>query len=322
MMRTSFAILPVVIFLGMMFLALLIAGVVVLFVKLRAKAWWIVGPILLVPVLMAGLWHFSGTFGMPSRSYKASYSRNTDTVSRPRIVKVARSGGAAAKVTISSDSASADRFSKTFLADVYPSPSQAAEALTLDVARSFHRSLYGIEPDDPRRPAVAMPEMPRIPTSQLPDIVVTGQADAATLQIVAEGFRREALARRVSIAKAGAATQPASAPAASGKKVLCAVRVDGQDAGTVQIVLESTGRQIIRSTRFVSKPWAANFAQYAAASGEPVVRAGSKPVASFEQAHDEALEEAVRQLSPYVRSAMMTTRRFAGPSWPSCGRES
>jgi len=306
MERDGLMLFPIAIFVGLAFLALLIAGVVVLFVKLRAKAWWIVGPLLLVPVLLAGLWHFSNAFGMPmpGRSYKASYSRTSNNVSRSRIVKVTRSGGTSTEVVLSSDSASADRISETFLADIYPSPRQAAEALALDVARSFHNSLYGMEPDDPRRPATVMPEMPRIPTSELPDVLVTGQADAATLEGVAEAFRRKALARSVSVATAQAASGPASAPAASGKKVLCAVRVDGEDSGTVQIVLESTGRQITRSTRFISKPWVANFAQFTAQSREPVVRAGSGAVASFEQAQSDAFEQAAVQLAPYVRSAM------------------
>lgn len=298
----AFMLFPMTIVLGLAFLALLIAGVVVLFVKLRAKAWWIVGPLLLVPVLLAGTLFFWHAVNMPSRSYQASYSRNSS--GRSRTVTVTRSGSAAAEVTIPVDSASGDRFSETFLADVYPSPRQAAEALALDVARSFHNSLYGLEPDDSRRPAVARPEMPRIPTSELPDILVTGQADTATLQIVAEAFRREALARSVSVATAPATSGPASVPAASGKKVLCAVRVDGEDAGTVQIVLQAPGRQITRTTRFISKPWVANFAQFTAKSREPVVRAGSGAVASFQQAQADAFDQAARQLAPYVRSVM------------------
>jgi len=301
-MNRSFMVFPIKILLGLTFLALLIAGVVVLFVKLRAKAWWIVGPLLLVPVLMAGL---AVPHAVLDRSYKASYSRTSSGAGRSSSVRVMRSRREA-KVTIPADSALGDRFSETFLAVVYPSPRQAAEALALDVARSFHNSLYGMEPDDPRRPAKAMPEMPRIPTSELPDILVTGQADLATLQVVAEAFRQKALARSVSVATAPATSGPASVPAASGKKVLCAVRVDGEDSGTVQIVLQATGRQIIRSTRFVSKPWAANFAQYAASAGKPVVRAGSAPVASFEQAQDEAFERAAQQLVPYFESLMKT----------------
>lgn len=302
MMKTGFAIFPMLIVLGMMFLALLIAGVVILFVKLRAKAWWIVGPLMLVPVLLAGMWYL--TARTPTRSYQASYSRTSNNVSRSGTVTVTQSDGAAAKVAISPDPVTADSFSETFLADIYPSPRQAAEALAFDVARSFHKSLYGMEPDDPRRPAVAMPEMPTIPTSELPDIVVTGQADTATLEVVAEAFRRKALARSVSVATAPVTSGPASAPATSNKKVLCAVRVDGEDSGTVQIVLESTGRQITRTTRFVSKPWAANFAQYAASASKPVVRAGSGAVASFEQAQADAFDRAAQQLAPYVRSVM------------------
>lgn len=302
-MDMGFGLFPMIaILLGLAVLPLLIVGVVVLFVKLRAKAWWIVGPLLLVPVLMAGL---AVPHAVLDRSYKASYSRTSSGAGRSSSVRVMRSRREA-KVTIPADSALGDRFSETFLAVVYPSPRQAAEALALDVARSFHNSLYGMEPDDPRRPAKAMPEMPRIPTSELPDILVTGQADLATLQVVAEAFRQKALARSVSVATAPATSGPASVPAASGKKVLCAVRVDGEDSGTVQIVLQATGRQIIRSTRFVSKPWAANFAQYAASAGKPVVRAGSAPVASFEQAQDEAFERAAQQLVPYFESLMKT----------------
>lgn len=301
-------------FVGLAVLALLIAGVVLLFVKLGAKAFWIVGPVALVGVfvVMWGLWHLA--MPMSVKRYETSVSelrpadypadagapdgRSPTRLTRPVSSSRERnSWKVAATPVLGSD----DGVSSAFLADVYPSAHQAAEALALDVARSFHEALHGAGSGDVPLDQPDRPVRPVRPASTLPDIRVTGQGDTAVLEIVAQALRREALARSVSIAAAGSTTRPASAPA---EQVLCAVRVDGEDSGTVQIVLQAPGRQVSRSTRFVAKPWAANFAQFAAASGEPVVRAASGAVASFEQAQREAFAEASRQLAPYVSSAM------------------
>jgi hypothetical protein len=293
---------PLGILAGLIVLGLLVAGVVVLFVKLRAKAWWIVGPVLglgLLVVLAGLMWPDTGA--APSREYNATYSRTRGADGGSDTINVIRS----TPVRASSDSASAERLSETFLADVYPSALQAAEALAAHVARSFHSSpdqsagtVGSAEPPSPARPADA---------AALPDVLVTGRADAMILQPVADALGKGALARSVRITSHPAATAPASQPAPSPEPVICVVRVDGAESGTVQIVLESADRQITRAARFVSKPWAANFAQYVAGTGKPVVRAMSAPAASFEQAQEEAFADAVRKLVPYVNSAIGPT---------------
>ena len=136
-MYTSFAIFPLAILLGLAVLALLIAGVVVLFVKLGAKAFWIVGPVAAVGllVLMAGMWFVA----MPTARSSGSVSHlrtSTPTNARSETWKVAR--GLTTLVP-----GSDDRMSSVFLADVYPSAQQAAEALALNVARSFHEPSHG-----------------------------------------------------------------------------------------------------------------------------------------------------------------------------------
>ena len=297
-------------------IALPIAGVVVLFVKLRAKAWWIVGPVLGL-VLLAGLMAVSRTGALSterSRSYTATYSRTTGADGSSDTVRIIERGDTPVRAG-SADSTSADRLSETFLADVYPSALQAAEALAAHVARSFHSSPdQSATPTDP-----AEPPSPAGPgdAAALPDILVAGQgqADATILQAVADALRKGALARRVRISSGDATTVPASQPLPSAKQFICAVRVDvnnsgivkvvlGDGSGTVQIVLESPDKQITRAARFVSKPWVANFAQYVAGTNGPVVRAGSSPVASFEEAQEEAFADAARKLAPYVRSAL------------------
>ncbi len=288
-------------------LALLIAGVVLLFVKLRAKAWWIVGPLAGVVVLAIPLFFMS----LSKRSAlvvsrTARYSRTTSDDGRSDKFTVT-TDRVAPRDELPSDSASADRLSETFLADVYPSALQAAEALAAHVARSFHGSpdqLSGTPRDSAPSETTVIAEAD---AASLPDVKVVGSADAMILQAVADALRKGALARRVEIAPGGATTAPAPRPASPSKEIICAVRVDGDNSGTVQIVLESADRQITRAARFVSKPWAANFAQYVAGGHGPVVRAECAPAASFEDAQKEALSDAARKLAPYVKSAIGPT---------------
>jgi hypothetical protein len=309
---------------------LLIAGVAALFVKLRAKAWWIVGPVaglLLLLLLPMGLYSThrakvaseqrAKLLDQQGRLYEARYSRTRTAAGRSDTITIERSGGAPLPAG-SSDAASADRLSEMFLADVYPSAIQAAEALAAHVARSFHgspdQSATPTPPAVPPSPAGfadAVPTRPAGPgeAAALPDVLVTGRADAMILQAVADALRKGAMARRVRISSGDATPPPASRPASSGKEVFCAVSVNGGDSGTVQIVLdvpenEKLNRAFICSARFVSKPWAADFARYAARARGPVVRAGSGAVASFEEAQERAFDDAARQLVPYVNSAI------------------
>ena len=304
---------------GGVLVILLVAGVVLLFVKLRAKAWWIVGPVLGLGLLVlpAGLLVTTRSSQkarmedeVRSRAYQVTYSRTTGGTGRSDSVKVVRSGDGMPARAGTSDATSAERISETFLADVYPSALQAAEALAAHVARSFHSS-----PDQsatPTPPAEPPSPVGSAEAAALPDVKVVGNADATILQAVADALRKGALARRVEIAPGGAATPQASRPAPAANEIICAVRVDGGESGTVQIVLESPDRQITRAARFVSKPWAANFAQYVAGAGKPVVRAESGAVASFEEAQERAFDDAVGKLVPYVSSVLNRTDTSGG----------
>jgi hypothetical protein len=311
---------------GLLVIGLLIAGVVVLFVKLRAKAWWIVGPVLGLGLLAGGLMAVtcssSASSTGRSRSFTATYSRTTGTDGSNDTIRVVERGGA--PVRASSDSASAERISETFLADVYPSALQAAEALAAHVARSFHSSpdqstgttldSGATESPSSLGPFFADRTPPAGPANAaaLPDVKVVGNADATILQAVADTLRKGAMARRVEIASRGSTTASASQPAPAGKQIICAVRVDGGESGTVQIVLESPDKQITRAARFVSKPWAANFAQYVAGDHGPVVRAESGAVASFEEAQAEAFDDAAGKLAPYVGCAILARTPLGG----------
>ena len=294
---------------GLVVLALLIAGVVVLFIKLRAKAWWVVGPVLGLGLLLLPA-------GLLVTDRSSSEQAHLDEA-RSRSFTIVRGEGGSAiirggvhVVGDSSDSASGQRISETFLADVYPSALQAAEALAAHVAKSFHGS-----PDQSRGttpPAELRSPAGAADAAALPDVEVAGNADATILQAVAEALRKGALARRVEITPGVEAIAPTSRPAPSSKKILCAVRVDGDESGTVQIVLESPDKQVTRAARFVSKPWAANFAQYIAGDHGPVVRAESAAAASFEEAQEEVFNDAASKLAPYVNSAMKSTAPAGG----------
>jgi len=307
---------------GLVVLALLIAGVVVLFIKLRAKAWWVVGPVLGLGLLLLPA-------GLLVTNRSSSEQAHLDEA-RSRSFTIVRGEGGSAiirggvhVVGDSSDSASGQRISETFLADVYPSALQAAEALATHVAKSFYSS-----PDEltgrtgkPSRTrytptAEAGPAEPNSPcvsaeAADLPDVKVFGTVTPTILVAVADALvRGGVMARGVEIMRWSPA--PASRPAPSSKEVICAVRVDGDESGTVQIVLESPDKQVTRAARFVSKPWAANFAQYVAGARGPVVRAMSAPAASFEDAQEEAFDDAATKLAPYVNSAMKSTAPAGG----------
>jgi hypothetical protein len=161
-------------------------------------------------------------------------------------------------------------------------------------------------------PAEASATVEPAEATALPDVKVVGNADATILQAVADALRKGAMVRRVQIAPDGAAIAPATRPAPSSKEIICAVRVDGDDSGTVQIVLESPDRQITRAARFVSKPWASNFAQYVAGAGRPVVRAESAAAASFEEAQEGAFANAASKLVPYVSCAILARTPLGG----------
>jgi len=130
------------------------------------------------------------------------------------------------------------------------------------------------------------------------------QDEARILQAIVDTLRVEMLARSVSIMQTGPTTGPASRPVRSGKEIICTVIVRGSKSGTIGLGFTSPDRRTSHGTRFVTKPWAADFAQYVAGADKPVVRAASPAVATFEQAQQEALQDAARQLEPYVRSAI------------------
>jgi len=263
---------------GLILLGLLVAGVVLLVVFLRnRKLLWVLG---IAGAIAAVLVALAATFlvGMPAASHRKMRRDETvtATVADRRAVDRLHVERLAAGPADTS----------AFLADVYPSAAQAARALARQSAKSAESVSEG----------------------GLPMLRVTGRAPREMLEQVAEVFRGEALARKVEVSEASAlaATQPRS-----GSEVLCALRVDAGEQGGVQLVLSGPTGQVTRTARFVTKPWAANFARYVSESAGSHVLAQSRWLcSSFTEADQAARDDAAGQLMVHFRQSI--ERAIAG----------
>jgi len=254
---------------GLLLVGLAVGGIVLLFVKLRAKAWWVLAPVGAVFLLAAFLWRV----GVPTEPLPGP-PRGRD-VARPMGVPSPR-GSEAKRELLPTPSDGA--LMSGFLADRYPSAMQAAEAL----ARLLSPSVATVSAGGGH---------------EAPTVRVTGQAPAELLRLVAEVLHKDALVRDVVIPLPEApATQPAG-----GDAISCGVRMEGEQEGSVQIVLSGPRGQLSRSTQFVSKPWAANFARFLSDANDSYVLARSgRPCPTRGEAEQAALDNAAAQLAPRI----------------------
>ncbi|MGB2821931.1 MAG: hypothetical protein WBF17_13185 [Phycisphaerae bacterium] len=275
------AIAPFGILAGLLVLGLLVAGVVLLIVFLRNKRLlWVlgvVGAIAAVLVAVAGM-HF---LAVPRMAYREMKARDAATEVRT--------------ATVVAERAAAPADTSAFLADVYPSATQAARA----VAAQSARSVASVCDDGP-----------------LPVLRVKGRAPIEMLEQAAEVFRSDAPVQKVEVsaAAATATTQPGR-----GSEVFFGLRVDGGDEGVIQAVLSGPKGQVTRSARFVSKPWAANFAQFLSESSQNRILAQSRRLCpSFPEADQAAQDDAAGQLLAHFRDSIV--RGVAARRLPSAGR--
>lgn len=256
--------------------AAIAAGVALLVVLAARKARW------LLPVLLAA--GAVGAFGLTG-VYWLTGSRQEAARDRSMRAEVARRGIEDTQtVRVPLPPASVPAGAVPFLADVYPSPATAAEALAANLA--------------PAVPTVAGEQ------AELPVIRLRGRACAAVLAKAAQALQARALARRVEIDRASLFEGASPAPA---DVVVCEVQADDDERqGEVRMTLSGPGGQASRTARFIRKPWAADPGTYVAADTANTwvfADCGDCRPTLAEAEHD-ALDDAAAQLMPHVTHAI------------------
>ena len=259
--------------------AAIASGLVLLAVLAARKARW------LLPVLLAagavGGFCLTGAYWLFASDRQGASARSLHAAAEVERAERLRPSAFAAVCT---REASMPVPAVPFLADVYPSPAAAAEALAANLARAV--------------PTVAGER------AELPVIRLRGQASAAVLAKAAEALGARSLARRVEIDRASLFEGPSSQPA---DVVVCEVQADdGERQGAVRMTLRGPGGQASRTARFVSKPWAADPGTYAAAdtANTWVFADCGDCRPTLAEAEHGALEDAAAQLMPHVTHAV------------------
>ena len=187
----------------------------------------------------------------------------------------------AATVSVRERAAPAAVDTSAFLADVYPSSEQAVCALATRLTKSTAGILE--------------------PNSQ-PVLRVMGQAPAGLEAQVAQILRRGLPASEVRFGKARTTERsiPPGVP-----KAVCGLQVDRGEQGRAQLALSGPGGHVTRSARFVTKPWAANFARFMGESSKSWILAESRSLApSMVEAEQTALDDAAAQLLARLRDSI------------------
>jgi len=251
---------------------LLVAGIVALAVRRRKAAGWVLGICVAAVMLFAAMWW---------SDYRRSIERQTARVdiSRPRMPgrqdRSDRARPDRAVPAYPSDRA-------PFLADVYPSPELAAEAMATDLAGRLEVI--------PAGHAVAVPR-----------VGVTGTASKELQDRIEKLVRRTA---RVLVKVKGEGPPPATQP--EEPTILCEVDCESGDKGTIEIIVDDADGRTSRLTRFVQKPWAADFAGFVGESAPGrhwILSQSDMSCISPQEAERAALRDAAeRLLDPVYQS--------------------
>ena len=252
---------------------LLVAGFFALAVRRRKAAGWVLVCVAVVAVML-----FAAQRSGNSHRFVEQQPARVD-VSRPRMP-----GGQDRSDRTRPDRAApvypADR--APFLADVYPSPELAAEAMATDLARRLEVI--------PAGHAVAVPR-----------VGVTGTASKELQDRIESLVRRNA---RVLVNVKGEGPPPATQP--EEPTILCEVNCESGDKGTIEIIVDDADGRTSRSARFVQKPWAADFSGFV--GGSPagrhwILAQSDMSLISPQEAERAALRDAAeRLLDPVYQS--------------------
>ena len=274
---TETTLVPEPLTLVLIFVALVLAGVVVRIVRggkhRRRSAFHVAMVVMGVVLVVVVLGGTGGYLLLRARSVEFTQQHASHSLRDQREVGFAPAGVEAVVV---------DDEKARFLADVYPSAEQAAEALVTHVAQS----LKGTASHDATH-----------------EIQLTGSAPEGVRQaVVAELGRRFPGCRVVGVSRA----QTAASLPSGRSQIICSVEAPGGEKGAVRASLESPGGRKQASAQFIRKKWAAQFTAFVNESGYQnwiLARSGAACTSAAEARRD-ALHSAATQLLPQVRASM------------------